>query len=65
MVSAQGMISQFHEFKPHVGLLRAVSAVPAWDFLSVSVSAPPLLTLSLCLSLSLKINKLEKRTEDS
>ena len=40
------------EFKPHVRLCAA-RAEPAWDCLSPSVSAPPLLSLSL----SLKINK--------
>ena len=43
------------EFKPHVGLC-ADSAEPASDSLSPSLSAPPLLSLSLSLSLS-KINK--------
>ena len=35
-----------------------LSVEPAWDSLSPSVSAPPLLMLSL--SLSLKINKIPK-----
>ena len=42
------------EFEPHIRLCAA-SAEPAWDFLSPSFSAPPLLTFSLSLS---KINKL-------
>ena len=41
------------EFEPHVRL-HADSAEPAWDSLSPSLSAPPLLTLSVSLS---KINK--------
>ena len=40
-----------HEFKPLIGLW-ADSAQTAWDSLSPSFSAPPLLTFSL----SLKIN---------
>ena len=42
-----------HETEPHSGLC-AVSVEPAWDSLSPSVSAPPLLTFSL------KIKKLKK-----
>ena len=42
------------EFKPCVGL-HTDSAEPAWDFLSPSLSAHPLLRLSI--SLSLKISK--------
>ena len=38
-----------HEFEPHVGLC-AGSEESAWDFLSPSLSAPPLLMLSLSLS---------------
>ena len=45
-----------HEFKPHVRLC-ADGAEPAWDSLSLSLFAPPLLALSL----SLKINKLFKK----
>ena len=41
-------------FKPHMGLC-AGSGESAWDSLSPSFSAPPLLELSLFLSL--KINK--------
>ena len=40
------------EIKPHVGLC-ADSVEPAWDSLSLSVSAPPLHARAL----SLKINK--------
>ena len=40
------------EFKPRAGLC-ADNIEPAWDSLSPSLSAPPLLTYSL----SLKINK--------
>ena len=40
------------EFKPHIGL-RACSAEPAYDFLILSLSGPPLLTLSQ--------NKLKKK----
>ena len=43
--------------EPHVGLC-ADSVEPAWVSLSPSLSAPPLLALSL--PLSLKINKLKK-----
>ena len=42
------------EFEPHIGLC-ADSAEPAWDSVSPCLSAPPL--LSRTLSLSLKINK--------
>ena len=45
-----------HGFQPHIGLCDD-SMEPAWDSLSPSLSAPPLLTLSLSLS---KINKLKK-----
>ena len=40
-----------HEFKPHIGL-SADGAEPAWD--SVLLSAPPLLVLSISLSLKNK-----------
>ena len=43
------------EFKPPSGL-QADSAEPAWDFLSVALSAPP-----HSFSLSQKINKLKKK----
>ena len=43
------------EFEPHIRLCSD-SVEPAWDSLSPSLSAPPLLTLLL----SLKINKLKK-----
>ena len=36
----------FHEFEPHLGIC-AHSAEAAWDSFSPSLSAPPLLTLSL------------------
>ena len=49
LVLAQVMISQFYEFKPHVGLCTH-SEEPAWDSLSPSLSALPRLTLSLSLS---------------
>ena len=52
LVSAQVMISWFHEFEPCIGF-RADSAEPASESVSPSLSAPPLLTLSLSLS---KIN---------
>ena len=39
----------FLEFEPHIGL-HADSAESAWDSLSVSLSAPPLLSLSVSLS---------------
>ena len=42
------------EFKPHVELCTD-SVESAWDSVSLPLHAPPLLTLSL--SLSLKINK--------
>ena len=42
------------EFKPHIGLCGD-SAEPAWDSLSPSLSALPLLILSVSVS---KINKL-------
>ena len=45
------------EFKPRAGLC-ADNIEPAWDSLSPSVSAPPLLTHSLSLS---KINKMLKK----
>ena len=44
------------EMEPRVKLY-ADSVEPAWDSLSPSLSAPPLLALSLSLSLCLKINK--------
>ena len=44
------------EFEPHVGL-RADSVEPAWDSLSPSPSAPPLLACSISLFLSLSQNK--------
>ena len=37
------------EFEPHIGLC-ADSMEPAWDSLSPSLAAPPLLVLSLSLS---------------
>ena len=40
-----------HEFEPFIGLC-ADSVEPAWDSVSRSLSAPPLLMLSLSLSLS-------------
>ena len=43
-----------HEFKPRLRL-RTDRVQPAWDSLSASLSVPPLLVLSL--SLSLKINE--------
>ena len=39
-----------HEFEPGEFKLCAVSAEPAWDSLSPSPSAPPLLTLSVSFS---------------
>ena len=44
-----------HRIEPRIGLCTG-RAEPAWDSLSPSLSAPPLLTLYL----SLKINKLKK-----
>ena len=50
--SAQVMISQFVGSSPTSGsVLTAQSLEPAWDSVSPSLSAPPLLTLCLCLSL--------------
>ena len=50
LVSAQVMISRLRGFEPHVGLC-ADSAEPARDSPSpLSLSAPPLLALSLSLS---------------
>ena len=48
-----------YEFEPCVGL-SADSVEPAWDSLSLSLTAPPLLVL--CLSLSHKINKHLKKS---
>ena len=54
--SAQVLISQFAGSSPASGsVLTAQSLEPASDSVSPSVSAPPLLTL--CLALSLKIEK--------
>ena len=47
------------EFEPRIGSC-AGSVEPAWDSLSLPLSAPALLVLSLSLSLSFKINKLKK-----
>ena len=47
LISAQVMISQVHEFEPHVGLC-ADSVQPAWDSLSFSLC--PSFTLPLSLS---------------
>ena len=44
--------------EPHMGL-HADSSGPAWD----SHSLPPSLSVSLCLSLSLKINKLKNQMQ--
>ena len=52
LVSAQVMISWFHEFEPHTGLCTA-STEPAWDSLSLPFS----LRLPHSLFVSLKINK--------
>ena len=55
--SAQVMISQFVSLSPMSGsVLIAQSLEPAFDSLSPSLSAPPLLALSFFLSLS-NINK--------
>ena len=55
--SAQVMISQLVGSSPVSGsVLMAQSPEPASDSVSPLLSAPPLLTLCLCLSL-LKINK--------
>ena len=43
-----------HEIKPHIGLCTD-SRMPVWDCLSSTLSAPPLLSISLIVSL--KINK--------
>ena len=43
-----GIPAQVHGFEPHTGLCTD-SVEPAWDF--VSLSAPPVLMLSLALSL--------------
>ena len=45
-----------HGFEPCIGLCADI-AEPAWDSLSPSLSAPPLLSLSLCSSLSQKNKK--------
>ena len=60
LTRAQVMISQFMSFSPMSGsVLTAQSLEPALDSVSPSLSAPPLLTLCLCLSLS-KINNIKK-----
>ena len=59
LVLAQDMISWLCGFEPHFGLW-AGRAEPAWDSLSASLGAPPLLVLSL----SLKINKLKKKRKE-
>ena len=41
-------------FEPQVGLCAAQSLEPALDYVSPSLSAPPLLTVCLCLSLKNK-----------
>ena len=57
LTSAQAMISQLVGSSPRSGsVLTAQSLDPASDSMSPSLSAPPLLVLSLSLSLS-KINK--------
>ena len=56
LVSAQVMILQFHEFKPHIRLCTG-SMEPVWNYFSPSFSAPP----PLMLSLSLSVNKLKKK----
>ena len=54
---AQVMISQFVGSNPKLGsVLTAQSLEPAWDSVSLSLSAPPLLVL--CLS---KINKCKNK----
>ena len=52
-ILARVMISWFVESSPVSG---SDSAEPAWDFLSPSLSAPPLLILSPSLSLSLSVS---------
>ena len=53
--SAQVMISQFVSSSPVSGsVLTAQSLEPVLDSVSLSLSTPPLLTLSVSLSLSLK-----------
>ena len=56
LVLAQVMNSWFVCLSPHVGLC-ADSTEPAWNSLFPSLSAPPLLALSLCLCLALSQNK--------
>ena len=55
LVSAQVMISRFHEFKPCIRLC-ADSVESPWDSLTPFLSVPPPLMLSLSLS-KIKINK--------
>ena len=55
LVWAQVMISVC-DFEPHIGL-RTGSTEPAWDSLSPTLSALPLLACTISLSLSHKINK--------
>ena len=49
LVSARVHDLMVREFEPGVGLQTDIME-PAWDFLSLSLSAPPLLNLSLSLS---------------
>ena len=53
LTSAQVMILMVREFESCIGLC-VDSMEPVWDSLSLSLSAPPPLNLSLCLS---KLNK--------
>ena len=62
LVWGQVTISQFISWSPASGL-RADSAEPAWDSLSFSLSAPPLLVLSLPLSQNQKKKKTKTKTQ--
>ena len=63
LISAQVVISRFVSFELCVGLW-ADSVEPAWDSLSPSASAPPLLARSLSLSQNTYINILKNKIED-
>ena len=54
LILARVMISQSGSHSPEIEPCVELSAEPAWDSISPSLSAPPPLMRALCLSFSLK-----------
>ena len=54
-----------YEIKPHIGPLADDSTKPAWDSLSLCLSAHPLLSCMCTRSLCLKVNNIFKKSNQT